>query len=98
MQPLPAFVHAAARAVRGRRNARFPSWRRSERPPRGEAGDTARPGANGTEVALGCGEGAAAVVARVEGLVSYFSLGSRELSLIATKMAKLFISSYKPLI
>lgn len=30
LPPLPAFVHAAARAVRGRRNAHFPSWRLSE--------------------------------------------------------------------
>lgn len=77
--------------MRGRRDARFPSWRRSERPPRGDAGDTARPGTNSTGVALGCGEGAAAVSVRVKGLVSYFSLGSSELSLIATKVVKRFV-------
>lgn len=59
------------------------------------AGVAARPGANGTGVALGCCEGVAAAGARVVGLisvtVSHLFLESREFSLIATKVAKLFL-------
>lgn len=58
-------------------------------------GGAGRPGANGAGVALGCCEGAAAAGARVAGLiavlVSHLFLGSREFSLVATKVVKLFL-------
>lgn len=95
-QPPPAFVHVATRAVRDRRDTRVPAQRRSARLPRGGSGSPPAPArANGTGAALGRCEGAPAAGARVAGLVSvlvsHFFLGSREFSLIATKVAKLFL-------